>query len=153
MNIARKYNLFLFLIIVGGITFGYNISVITSTLPKLANIFNISESTTSLIAGLVFAGMACAKLTMSLFNDILGRRKTLIISGSIFCIGTFIIIIAQSVSYIIIGRLLQGFSGGLLMFTTSLYIVEVAHDNNRGKLTALYQLSFTIGLLIANLIG
>lgn len=153
MAIVKKYHLFLFLTIIGGITCGYNISAIASALPKIKSTFHISESLFSLIAGLVFAGMAIAKLTMSLFNDILGRRKTLIISAIIFSCGTFIIIIAQAISYIAIGRLLQGFGGGLLMFTISLYIVELAHDQNRGKLTALYQLNFTIGLLIANIVG
>ncbi len=150
---SRQYYILIFLIIIGGITFGYNISVIASSLPKIKIQFLVSEKTISLIAGLVFLGMVSAKLFMAVFNDTYGRRKTLIISGVIFIFGTLCMVISSSVAYIIIGRILQGFGGGLLMFTTSLYIVEIANDNARGKLTGLYQLSFTIGLLISNLIG
>ncbi len=153
MNNTNRHYLFIFLIILGGITFGYNISAIASSLPKIKMQFSTPESIISLIAGLVFAGTALAKLTMSVFNDTYGRRKTLIISGIIFATGSLCMVIATSTNYIIIGRLLQGFGGGLLMFTTSLYIVEVSNDRNRGKLTALYQLCFTIGLLLANLVG
>ncbi|HLX53024.1 MAG TPA: MFS transporter, partial [Aquella sp.] len=150
---SRQYYLLIFLIIIGGVTFGYNISVIASSLPKIKTQFLVSEKTISLIAGLVFLGMVSAKLFMAVFNDTYGRRKTLIISGVIFIVGTLCMILSTSVTYIIVGRTLQGFGGGLLMFTTSLYIVEIANDNARGKLTGLYQLSFTIGLLISNLIG
>lgn len=153
MSYKRSYYLFLSLIIIGGIAFGYNISIIASALPKIRLQFNISEQIISLIAGLVFLGMVCAKLLMAFLNDNYGRRRTLIIASIVFIFGTLCIITAQSVSYIIIGRILQGFGGGLLMFTTSLYIVEVSNDKNRGSLTGLYQLSFTIGLLVANLIG
>lgn len=150
---SKQYYLLIFLIIVGGITFGYNISVIASSLPQIKTQFQVPEKTLSLIAGLVFLGMVSAKLFMAFFNDTFGRRKTLIISGVIFLIGTLCMILSTSVNCIIVGRTLQGFGGGLLMFTTSLYIVEIAHDNARGQLTGLYQLSFTIGLLISNLIG
>ncbi|MCC2624416.1 MAG: transporter [Burkholderiales bacterium] len=152
-KITQQYYLLLFLIIVGGITFGYNISVIASSLPRIKTQFLVSEKTISLIAGLVFLGMLSAKLFMAVFNDTYGRRKTLIIAGVIFILGTLAIILSTSIVYIIIGRTLQGFGGGLLMFTTALYIVEIANDNARGKLTGLYQLSFTLGLLISNLIG
>jgi MFS transporter, SP family, galactose:H+ symporter len=152
-NKSRQYYLLIFLIIVGGITFGYNISVIASSLPKIKSQFEVGEKTLSFIAGLVFLGMVSAKLFMAFFNDTYGRRKTLIIAGVIFIFGTLYMIVSTSINYIIIGRTLQGFGGGLLMFTTSLYIVEIANDNARGRFTGLYQLSFTIGLLISNLIG
>lgn len=153
MKNTLQYSLFIFLIILGGITFGYNISAIASSLPKIKAQFSTPEAIISLIAGLVFAGTALAKLTMSIFNDTYGRRKTLIISGIIFACGSLSIMLATSTNYIVIGRLLQGFGGGLLMFTTSLYVIEISNDKNRGKLTALYQLCFTIGLLLANVIG
>jgi sugar porter (SP) family MFS transporter len=149
----RKSLLFLLMTISGGVTFGYNISIIASALPQIQQQFALSSNLISLIAGLVFAGMAIAKLTMPLFNDFLGRRKTLITAAILFILSTIIVILAKSGNYIIIGRTLQGFCSGLLMFTTSLYIVEVANDKNRGKYTALYQLSFTIGLFLANIIG
>lgn len=152
-NKSRQYYLLIFLIITGGITFGYNISIIASSLPKIKTQFLVPEKIISLIAGLVFLGMVSAKLFMALLNDNFGRRKTLIIAGVIFIGGTLCMILSTSVIYVILGRTLQGFGGGLLMFTTSLYIVEIANDNARGKLTGLYQLSFTIGLLISNLIG
>ncbi|MCE2706359.1 MAG: sugar porter family MFS transporter [Proteobacteria bacterium] len=149
----KSYYLFILFIVIGGIACGYNISAISSTLPKIKTQFSAPNSIISLIAGLVFAGTAISKLSMSILNDTFGRRKTLIIAGTIFCSGTLSIIIANSINYIIIGRLLQGIGGGLLMFTISLYIIEMANDKHRGKLTALYQLSFTIGLLLANLVG
>ncbi|MCE3268428.1 MAG: transporter [Burkholderiales bacterium] len=150
---SRQYFLLIFLIIIGGVTFGYNISVIASSLPKIKAQFLVSDKIISLIVGLVFLGMLSAKVFMAVFNDTYGRRKTLIIAGFIFIFGTLCMISSTSVDYIIVGRTLQGFGGGLLMFTTSLYIAEVAPDKDRGKLTGLYQLSFTIGLLISNLIG
>lgn len=153
MIIKSRYAIFIFFIILGGITFGYNISVIASALPQIKTEFLVSDKIVSLIAGLVFAGMVSAKLFMSVLNDTYGRRKTLLIAGLIFIVGTLSIVLSNSVYSIMVGRSLQGFGGGLLMFTTSLYITEVAADDKRGKLMSLYQLSFTIGILLANVIG
>lgn len=148
-----QYYLFISLIILGGITFGYNISVIASALPQIKNVFAAPEKTISLIAGLVFLGTMLAKLSLSFFTDYFGRRKTLLIASIIFILGSLSIVMATSITYILYGRILQGIGGGLLMFTTSLYIIELANDKTRGRLTALYQLSFTVGLLLANLVG
>ena len=147
------YYSFLLFILTSGISGGYNISVIASSLPQIKHIFIIKDGTLSLLAGLIFAGTALAKLTLSIFNDTIGRRKTILMAIGIFMLGTITIILAKNIDYIIFGRVLQGFGGGLLMFTASLYINEVANDQNRGCMTAFYQLSFTIGLLLANIAG
>ncbi len=151
--VNKQYYKLIFLIIIGGVTFGYNISSLASTLPKIKLQFNISEQLISFIVGLVFAGTMCAKFFFTILNDAYGRRKTLIISCVIFLLGTLSFILSTSSTYIVVGRLLQGVGGGLLMATTSIYIVEIANDKSRGKLTALYQLSFTVGLLLANIVG
>lgn len=150
---SSSYYLLILFIIISGMACGYNVSVIASSLPQIKRVFIVTDNTLSILAGLVFAGTACAKLMISVFNDNFGRRRTMLIAIIIFMIGTGSIILANTIQYIIIGRVLQGFGGGLLMFTASLYVIEISNDNSRGRLTALYQLSFTIGLLIANIIG
>lgn len=152
-NKVFNYYLLIIFIILGGVTFGYNISIIASALPLIKTQYSATDKIISFLAGLVFAGVMIAKFLMAFLNDIYGRRKTLIFASCIFVTGSFFIIISYSINYILIGRFFQGIGSGLLMATTSLYIVEIANDKTRGSLTALYQLSFTIGLLLANIVG
>jgi sugar porter (SP) family MFS transporter len=156
MNEAQQINqryLLMLLIIIGGVTFGYNISIIASALPKIRSEFLASDKTLSLIAGLVFAGVTAAKVFIGILNDTLGRRRTFIYSGFLFILGTLLLLLAHNITMVIVGRIVQGMGGGLMMFTMPLYIVEIAHEDRRAQLMALYQLSFTIGLLLANIVG
>uniref|UniRef100_A0A0A9E966 Major facilitator superfamily (MFS) profile domain-containing protein n=1 Tax=Arundo donax TaxID=35708 RepID=A0A0A9E966_ARUDO len=51
------------------------------------------------------------------------------------------------------GRLLEGFGVGVISYTVPVYIAEISPQNMRGALGSLNQLSVTLGILVAYLLG
>jgi len=51
------------------------------------------------------------------------------------------------------GRLLEGFGVGIISYTVPVYIAEIAPQNMRGGLGSVNQLSVTIGIMLAYLLG
>ncbi|MBA0652290.1 hypothetical protein Goklo_019558, partial [Gossypium klotzschianum] len=51
------------------------------------------------------------------------------------------------------GRLLEGFGVGIISYTVPVYIAEIAPQNMRGSLGSVNQLSVTIGIMLAYLLG
>lgn len=83
----------------------------------------------------------------------LGRKKALIIYGIPFTIGWLVLAFAQSVSILILGRVIVGFSAGLFSGTAPSYVVEISIISIRGLLGACFQLCVTIGILLVYLFG
>ena len=54
---------------------------------------------------------------------------------------------------LVLGRLLQGISGGLIGVVVPLYLAECLGASNRGKGTGIFQWLLTLGIVAAALIG
>ena len=69
----------------------------------------------------------------------LGRKKALILYGIPFTIGWLTLAFANSVTLLIVGRVVCGFSAGLFSGTAPSYVVEVSVISIRGFLGACFQ--------------
>uniref|UniRef100_A0A034WQX0 Facilitated trehalose transporter Tret1 n=2 Tax=Bactrocera dorsalis TaxID=27457 RepID=A0A034WQX0_BACDO len=85
--------------------------------------------------------------------DYLGRRSTLLISVVPLCMGWCTLALTQSFGVIILGRVLCGFSTGLLGGPGQVYIAETAEPNLRGILIGAPYVSYSLGILIVYSLG
>ncbi|XP_067633601.1 facilitated trehalose transporter Tret1-2 homolog [Eurosta solidaginis] len=85
--------------------------------------------------------------------DYLGRRTTLMLSTIPLCFGWCTLALTKSFSVIIIGRLLCGFSTGLLGGPAQVYIAETAEPNLRSILIGAPYVSYSMGILIVYSLG
>ncbi|TYJ06562.1 hypothetical protein E1A91_A12G242300v1 [Gossypium mustelinum] len=83
----------------------------------------------------------------------LGRRMTMMFGGLFFAIGAVINGFAENVLMLIIGRVLLGFGIGFANQSVPIYLSEIAPFKYRGALNIMFQLSITIGILVANLLN
>src|SRR6185437_11525635 len=88
-----------------------------------------------------------------LLADWLGRKKMMIVSGMMFVAGVAIIITSQSYGPLMMGRLLQGMSGGVIAVVVPLYLAESLMARNRGSGTAIFQFMLTFGIVLAAFVG
>uniref|UniRef100_A0A803PGE1 Major facilitator superfamily (MFS) profile domain-containing protein n=1 Tax=Cannabis sativa TaxID=3483 RepID=A0A803PGE1_CANSA len=101
------------------------------------------------------------KLTSALVSSIgaskitrlLGRRVTMLWGGILFLCGAVLNASAQNVWMLIVGRLFLGFGIGCANQSVPIYVSEMAPSKYRGALNMLFQLTITIGILIANLLN
>ncbi|KAK8290627.1 hypothetical protein V6Z11_D06G009900 [Gossypium hirsutum] len=68
-------------------------------------------------------------------------------------IGWLAISFARDSSFLYMGRLLEGFGVGIISYTVPVYIAEIAPQNLRGSLGSVNQLSVTLGIMLAYLLG
>ena len=107
----------------------------------------------SFVVAAVLLGSVLSSLFAGMLSDLLGRRTIMFVSGLLFVISIPAIALAGGYRLLLLGRLLQGVSGGLIGVAVPLYLAECLPAANRGKGTAIFQWLLTAGLVVAALIG
>ncbi|KVH98409.1 General substrate transporter [Cynara cardunculus var. scolymus] len=79
--------------------------------------------------------------------------ESLMIAAIPNIIGWLCISFANDTSFLYMGRLLEGFGVGIISYTVPVYIAEIAPQNMRGGLGSVNQLSVTVGIMLAYLLG
>jgi MFS transporter, SP family, solute carrier family 2 (myo-inositol transporter), member 13 len=145
-----------FLIIIagfGGLLYGIDIGVIAAALLYLSKTINLTLEQTSLIVAAVLGGSMVSSLIAGLLADWLGRRRIMIVSGVLFLASVGLIVLSQGFAMLLLGRLLQGMSGGVIAVVIPLYLAECLGADIRGRGTAIFQLMLTFGVVIASITG
>ncbi|GBD57177.1 sugar porter family MFS transporter [Gluconobacter wancherniae] len=134
---------------VAGLMFGLDIGVISGALGFITDEFHASETAQSWIVSSMMLGAAVGALCAGRTSSALGRRKSLTLSAFLFVLGALACTFAQSVALLIIGRAVLGLAIGIASYVAPLYISEIADEQRRGSLIAMYQLMITLGILLA----
>ncbi|HXX18874.1 MAG TPA: sugar porter family MFS transporter [Candidatus Acidoferrum sp.] len=137
----------------GGLLFGYDTGVISSAELFLKKEFALSPFALEVIVSGVLAGAAAGALVGGRLADLFGRRALLIVTASIFAIGAILCAAAGSPAILIGGRIIVGLAIGLSSGTVPVYISEVSPPASRGWTVSLFQLSITVGILLAYIAG
>ena len=137
----------------GGLLYGIDIGIIAGALLYLDKTIKLSEQQTSLVVAAVLAGSAVSSIVAGALADLVGRKKMMIVSALLFVLSVGIIYVSNSFLPLLIGRLLQGASGGVIAVVVPLYLAECVPAASRGRSTAMFQFFLTIGIALAALVG
>ncbi len=149
-----RYGVFLVVIAgFGGLLYGIDIGIIAAALLYLGKTVSLSVEQTSVIVAAVLGGSMVSSLAAGVLADWFGRRRMMIVSGLLFVASVGLIVLSQSFTTLLLGRLLQGVSGGVIAVVVPLYLAECLSANNRGRGTAVFQLMLTVGIVIAAMAG
>ncbi|MBY0557472.1 MAG: sugar porter family MFS transporter [Burkholderiaceae bacterium] len=147
----------LFIAGMGGLLYGIDVGIIAGALPYLeatASVaWHLSAQQLSFIVAAVLLGSVLSSLFAGALADLIGRRWAMVLAGVLFTASIPLIALADGYLPLLLGRLLQGISGGLIGVVVPLYLAECLHARQRGRGAALFQLLLTIGLVAAALIG
>lgn len=154
------YNRFLLLVAgLGGLLYGIDVGIIMGALPYLQATFTLpdhsllSAQQDSFIVAAFLLGTVFSTLFAGALADWLGRRTVMSLSGILFVLSIPLIALAHNYSLLVGGRILQGFSGGLVGVAAPLYLAECLSASNRGRGTAIFQWLLVIGINIAGLVS
>ncbi|TXG52215.1 hypothetical protein EZV62_021384 [Acer yangbiense] len=102
-------------------------------------------------------GAMVGALASGQISEYIGRKGvgyfSLMIAAIPNIIGWLAISFAKDSAFLYMGRLLEGFGVGIISYTVPVYIAEIAPQNLRGALGSVNQLSVTIGIMLAYLLG
>ncbi|CAH9112285.1 unnamed protein product [Cuscuta epithymum] len=157
----------------GGLIFGYDIGIsggVTSMDTFLVKFFpsvyrkknsdsstnqycKFDSQTLTMFTSSLYLAALVSSLMASTVTRKFGRRLSMMAGGILFCAGALINGFAQNVGMLIIGRILLGLGIGFANQAVPLYLSEMAPYKYRGALNIGFQLSITIGILVANVLN
>ncbi len=154
---ARSTAYLLFIAGMGGLLYGIDVGIIAGALPYLESTaslaWKLGAQELSFIVAAVLLGSVLSSLFAGALADLVGRRAAMALSGALFVASIPMIALADGYLPLLLGRLLQGVSGGLIGVIVPLYLAECLHARQRGRGAALFQLLLTVGLVAAAVIG
>ena len=132
-----------------GLMFGLDIGVISGATPFIQKEFGIGDGMVEWIVSSMMLGAALGALGAGWLSATLGRKRSLILGGVLFVLGSLLCSSAWSPDSLIAARVVLGLAIGVATFTAPLYLAEVAPEKTRGAMISLYQLMITSGILVA----
>lgn len=137
----------------GGLLYGIDIGIIDPALGYLGKTISMTEENKSIIVAAVLGGSMFASVIAGFFADLLGRKLMMLVSAVMFVASVAIIFTSQTYIPLLLGRILQGMSGGVIAVVVPLYLAECLRADTRGKGTSIFQFMLTFGIVVAAFIG
>ncbi|HLN31975.1 MAG TPA: MFS transporter [Gemmataceae bacterium] len=148
------YNRFLLLVAgLGGLLYGVDVGIIAGALPYLEATSGLNAGQLSIVVAAVLLGSVISTLFAGALADWIGRKPLMILSGVLFVFSIPIIALSHGYESLVLGRLLQGISAGLIGVVVPLYLAECLAATNRGKGTGIFQWLLTLGIVTAAIVG
>ncbi|MGA3088097.1 MAG: MFS transporter [Terriglobales bacterium] len=148
------YNRFLLLVAgLGGLLYGVDVGIIAGALPYLEATSGLNAGQLSIVVAAVLLGSVISTLFAGALADWIGRRPLMMISGLLFVCSIPVIALSRGYESLVLGRLLQGVSAGLIGVVVPLYLAECLSASSRGRGTGIFQWLLTLGIVTAAIVG
>lgn len=132
----------------GGLLFGYDTAVISGAIGYLKSHFELTGAEMGWAASSALVGSFAGAALAGWLSLTLGRKKTLLLAALLFAISAIGTALPQSLTELVIYRIIGGAGVGIASMTSPMYIAEIAPANIRGRLVSFYQLAIVIGILV-----
>ncbi len=155
---------------IGGFLFGYDTAIIAGCNSFLESHYNLTAGMLGWVVSSALLGTILGCIISGKVTDTYGRKKTLILAAFCLTISAFGSMLPPQflgnldASYwitatadssfltLIIVRIIGGIGVGITSVVAPIYISELTQPEKRGKMVSLYQLSITLGILLAFLV-
>jgi MFS transporter, SP family, arabinose:H+ symporter len=134
-----------------GFLFGFDTVVISGAEQKIQSLWHLDAAVHGIAIASALYGTVLGALSGGFAADRLGRRKTLLIIGLLYLIGSIWSALATDVSGFLIARIIGGVGIGVSTVAAPLYISEISPPRYRGRLAGMFQFNIVFGILIAYL--
>ncbi len=147
---------FLLLIVIasslGGLLFGYDTGVINGSQFYFSKYFALDSAAKGFVVGSALIGCFAGAIIAGPLSRLFGRKKALIIAAILFTISAWGSglpeIFPETVTMLIIFRIIGGLGIGLASMTAPMYIAEISPAEKRGNMVTYYQLAIVVGFFV-----
>ncbi len=134
--------------------YGVDVGVIAAALPYIEQTAGFNPSQLSQVVAAVLFGSVLSSLFAGYLADKLGRKALITVAAALFTVSIPVICLSQEVfGIMLLGRILQGASAGIVGVVVPLYLAECLSAESRGKGTGMFQFLLTVGLVFAAVVG
>ncbi|XP_029573372.1 solute carrier family 2, facilitated glucose transporter member 8 isoform X2 [Salmo trutta] len=143
--------------VLGPLSFGFVLGYSSPAIPELSTItdprLRLDDDEASWFGSIVTIGAAIGGLLGGWMVDKIGRKLSLMFCALPYIFGFTIVIAAQNVWMLYLGRVLTGLASGVTSLVVPLYISEIAHERVRGTMGSCVQLMVVTGIMGAYIAG
>lgn len=136
----------------GGLLFGYDTGVINGAQFYLSKYFDLSDAMKGWVVGSALLGCFVGAIVAAPLSVKIGRKYSLIVSAVLFTFSAWgsglPAILPESVTLLVIFRIIGGIGIGIASMNAPMYIAEIAPSNIRGRMVTYYQLAVVIGFFV-----
>lgn len=136
----------------GGLLFGYDTGVINGAQFYLSKHFQLTDLMKGWVVASALIGCLAGALVAGPMSQGFGRKNSLIISALLFTISAYGSGLPewmpQSVSWLVVFRIIGGLGIGIASMNAPMYIAEIAPPKKRGYLVTYYQLAIVVGFFV-----
>lgn len=140
----------------GGLLFGYDTGVINGSQYYFSQFFDLDAGMKGWVVGSALIGCFFGAVISGPMSNAVGRKYSLIISAVLFSLSAWGSglpeFMPQSVTLLVIFRILGGLGIGIASMNAPTYIAEIAPARIRGTLVSYYQLAIVIGFFVVFLV-
>uniref|UniRef100_A0A182MEP6 Facilitated trehalose transporter Tret1 n=1 Tax=Anopheles culicifacies TaxID=139723 RepID=A0A182MEP6_9DIPT len=115
--------------------------------------FPISDEQFSWIGSISNLGAALMCFPIGYMMKMIGRKWSMLTMVLPLVLGWLLIIFAENVAMMMVGRLFLGIGGGAFCVAAPTYTAEIAQPSIRGTLGTFFQLMVTVGILFVYAVG
>ena len=150
---TRKNTYILILLFIGVLMGALDISIVGPAIPSIEKTIRVTEKDLSWIFSIYVLFNLVGISFMTKLSDLFGRKSIYILAVAIFGAGSLVVSFSHDITYLLIGRAIQGF-GSSGIFPVALAVIgDVFPVEKRGRalglIGAVFGLAFLIGPFIA----
>ena len=140
-------------VVLGSFVAAMDISIVNVAMPKMIGTFGVSLDVITWVA-VAYSIAEILVVTMAAwFSTLLGRQRFYTVSLVVFTAASVFCGFARSLEMMIIGRVLQGFSGGGLIPLSQAIMLETFPEEERGMAMALYMMGVVVAPAVGPVLG
>jgi len=132
---------------------GMDVQAIAYSAPVISNEWAISPQTLGIVFSAALVGMTIGAMFLSPFTDKIGRRKMILISLIMIGVGMIGSSFAQSVSHLVVLRLLTGLGIGSILASSTSMVAEFAPERSRNLNITIYHSGYPIGAILTGFVA
>lgn len=131
----------------------FMISSVNVALPAIQKELFVDAIKLSWIATSYLMAVAIMLVPIGRIADIYGRKKIFISGLAIYTVGTLLAGLAQSVNFLIMFRLIQGFGAAMFVTTGMAILTSIFPPHKRGRAIGIYVAAVYVGLSVGPFAG
>ncbi|TDO92563.1 sugar porter family MFS transporter [Enemella evansiae] len=135
-----------------GLLFGYDTAVIAGAIGFLGDYFALDAVQTGFAVSSALIGCVIGAAVSGWISDKLGRRTTLFLAAILYTASAIGCALAWDFTSFWLLRVVGGLGIGLSAIVPA-YITEISPAAIRGRLTSVYQLAITVGILLVYIVN